>query len=94
MKRNLESRIEVVTPVVGEGLCGELRFMLDSQLADHRNGWEMLPDGDYIRRIPRDENHEVGSQQQLMERAKKRVKQVTRYQKGKARRPIAGRNLR
>jgi hypothetical protein len=29
-----------------------------------------------------------------MERAQQRVKQVARYQKGKARRPVAGRNLR
>jgi len=94
MKRNLESRVEVVTPVVGEGLCAELRFMLDSQLADYRNGWEMQPDGDYLRRIPRDEQDEVSSQQKLMARAKQRVKQVTRYQKGRTRRPVAGRNLR
>ncbi len=94
MKRNLESRIEVVTPVVGEGLRAELRFMLDSQLEDYRNGWEMQSDGNYIRRVPRDEHDEIGSQRKLMDRAKKRVKQVTRYQKGKARRPVAGRNLR
>jgi polyphosphate kinase len=94
MKRNLESRVEVVTPVVGENLRSELRFMLDSQLGDYRNGWEMQSDGSYQRRMPRSPEEEQGSQQKLMERAQQRVKQVARYQKGKARRPVAGRNLR
>jgi polyphosphate kinase len=94
MKRNLESRVEVVTPVVGENLCSELRFILDSQLNDYRNGWEMQADGSYQRRMPRGPEDEQGSQQKLMERATQRVKQFTRYQKGKARRPVAGRNLR
>jgi polyphosphate kinase len=94
MKRNLESRVEVVTPVEHESLRAELRFMLDSQLDDYRNGWEMQPDGGYVKRIPRSEDEEIGSQQRMMLRAVERVKQATRYQRGKAKRPVAGRNLR
>jgi polyphosphate kinase len=94
MKRNLESRVEVVTPVVGEALRGELRAMLDSQLGDYSNGWEMQPDGQYLKRTPRTEAEQVGSQQQAIERARQRVKQATRYQRGKTRWPVAGRNLR
>jgi polyphosphate kinase len=94
MKRNLESRVEVVTPVTGDSLRSELRFMLDSQLSDYRDGWEMGPDGVYSKRMPRNEAEQIGSQQQMIERAKQRVKQTTRYQSGKSRRPVAGRNLR
>ena len=94
MKRNLESRVEVVTPVVGDSLRAELRDMLDCQLDDYRNAWQMQPDGSYVQRTPRSEKDEIGSQQRSIERAKKRVKEATRYQRGKARRRVAGRNLR
>ena len=94
MKRNLESRVEVVTPVVGENLRAELRYMIDSQLDDYRSGWEMQSDGTYTKRQPRNESDETGSQQHLIDRAKKRVKEATRYQRGKAKRRVAGRNLR
>ena len=94
MKRNLESRVEVVTPVEGESLRQELRETLDSQLADYRNGWEMQSDGDYVKRVPRDEAEEIGSQQRAIERATARAKQTIRYQRGKTRWPVAGRNLR
>ncbi len=94
MKRNLESRVEVVTPVEGDTLRQELRETLDSQLADYRNGWEMQSDGGYVKRVPRDEAEEIGSQQRAIERAKARAKQTIRYQRGKTRWPVAGRNLR
>jgi polyphosphate kinase len=94
MKRNLESRVEVVTPVLAESLREELRKMIDSQLSDYRNGWEMQSDGQYVRRMPRDEDEETGSQQRMMADAKQRAKAAVRYQRGKGRRHIAGRNLR
>jgi polyphosphate kinase len=94
MKRNLESRVEVVTPVMGDGLREDLRFMLDSQLTDYRNGWEMDADGNYHKRRPRNEGEETGSQQRLIERARERDKRAKQYQRGKSRRPVAGRNLR
>jgi len=94
MKRNLESRVEVVTPVIGDSLRADLREMLDSQLNDYRNGWEMQSDGTYLKRKPRNEAEETGSQQHMIDRAQRRAKQATRYQRGKTRWPIAGRNLR
>jgi polyphosphate kinase len=94
MKRNLESRVEVVTPVEGEALRAELREMLDSQLGDYRNGWEMQSDGSYLKRMPRDEAEETGSQQRMIDLVTQRVLQATRYQRGKAHRSVTGRNLR
>jgi polyphosphate kinase len=94
MKRNLESRVEVVTPVIGEALREELRFMIDSQLGDYRNGWVMDSEGNYAKRMPRNEAEETGSQQLMLTRAKAREKQAKQYQRGKSRRPVTGRNLR
>ena len=94
MKRNLESRVEVVTPVESENLRAELREMLDSQLADYRNAWEMQSDGSYLKRVPRNEQEQTGSQQRMIERTRQRVSEAMRYQRGKGQRPVAGRNLR
>ena len=94
MKRNLESRVEVVAPVEDEGLRAELRAFLDVQLNDYRNAWEMQSDGNYVQRLPRSEAEEKGCQERLIEMAQERVKQAKRYQMGRTRRRIAGRNLR
>ena len=94
MKRNLESRIEVVTPVESESLRAELREMLDSQLADYHNAWEMQSDGSYLKRVPLNAQEQTGSQQRMIERTRQRVSQAMRYQRGKGQRPVAGRNLR
>ncbi|HYR79446.1 MAG TPA: polyphosphate kinase 1 [Candidatus Dormibacteraeota bacterium] len=49
MKRNLESRVEVVAPVEDPLLRKELRIVLDIQLKPNRCQWEMQSDGVYIR---------------------------------------------
>jgi polyphosphate kinase len=49
MKRNLESRVEVVTPVEDPQLRKELRTVLDIQLRPNRCQWEMMSDGTYAR---------------------------------------------
>ncbi|MEM9491243.1 MAG: polyphosphate kinase 1, partial [Myxococcota bacterium] len=43
MKRNLESRVEVVAPVQSSELKRELRYVLDTQLGDQRSAWDMQP---------------------------------------------------
>jgi polyphosphate kinase len=48
MTRNLESRVEVVTPIEDTLLCRELRAMLDVQLKPSRCQWEMQSDGSYV----------------------------------------------
>ncbi len=49
MKRNLESRVEVLVPVESPRLRARLREILDTQLANRRSGWWMQPDGSYRR---------------------------------------------
>src|SRR5688572_24869132 len=75
MKRNLESRVEVVVPVEAPALRNELRYVLDSQLAPESDAWEMQPDGTYVR-------HETAGEQKrlherLFDKAEKRLKQAT-----------------
>jgi polyphosphate kinase len=72
----------------------ELRQLLDVQLNDYRNAWEMQSDGSYEQRSPRNEFEEAGCQERLIEMARQRVKQAKHYQLGRTRRRIAGRNLR
>ncbi len=49
MKRNLESRVEVIVPIEAPNLREQLRRFLDMQLADTENAWEMQSNGDYQR---------------------------------------------
>lgn len=93
MKRNLESRVEVVTPVLDSKLCQELRLILDTQINDQRSAWEMQSDGSFIQRQPEDESQAIGSQQQLIQFAEKRAKQAAKRVRGKKHRLI-GRNIR
>jgi polyphosphate kinase len=52
MKRNLESRVEVVVPIEDPLLHRELRQILDLQLAGNHGEWEMQADGSYLQRAP------------------------------------------
>ncbi|MCI5113555.1 MAG: polyphosphate kinase 1 [Candidatus Electrothrix sp. AW1] len=72
MKRNLEDRVEVITPVVLKELRQELREILNVQLADQRSAWEMQSDGTYIQRMNKKETAK-GSHETLIEKAEKRL---------------------
>jgi polyphosphate kinase len=79
MKRNLESRIEVVVPVEDPLLRQDLRAVLDAQLTAAAGAWDMQPDGSYRRR----EGGEPAktSQQVLIDLADKRSKDSTRLRR-------------
>ena len=76
MKRNLEARIELLIPVEAPELKQELGFILDLHYADQRQVWDMLPDGDYVQRMPANVKSNDGSHQILMARAEQRSKAV------------------
>jgi polyphosphate kinase len=78
MKRNLEYRVEVVTPVEAPALKALLRQQLDAQLHDFRSAWEMRPDGTYQQRQPRTDQEQVSTQQWLIEQAYRRLKKSGR----------------
>ena len=83
MKRNLESRVEVVTPVETPELRQELRRILEVQLKDRRSAWDMQPDGSYVQRIPGEGDDPRDSQQMLIELAERRQREAQRLKKRK-----------
>jgi polyphosphate kinase len=85
MSRNLESRVEVLTPVEAPELRKELRAILETQLADHRSAWEMRPDGSYVQRRPRGGQAHRGSQEVLIVAAERRLERARRLRKIKPR---------
>jgi polyphosphate kinase len=83
MKRNLESRVEVVTPVEDPPLRQELRTVLDTQLAAGHGAWEMQADGTYVRSVSGE--GWKSSQQMLVDQAEKRQKEASRRRKRRPR---------
>lgn len=93
MQRNLESRVETMIPVKKPELQREIRNLLQVQLDDQRNAWEMQTDGSYVQRTPTKGRKSKGSQQQLIEHAEKRYRAATRLKRRKTK-GIAKRRLR
>jgi polyphosphate kinase len=81
MKRNLESRVEVVTPVQKPELQVALRQILTVQLNNHRSVWDMQPDGQYKQRHPKDRQDKIGVQETLIELANNRLKAAEKGKK-------------
>ncbi|MHB1298573.1 MAG: polyphosphate kinase 1 [Gemmatimonadaceae bacterium] len=52
MPRNLDRRVEVVTPVENPLFQRRLQSVLDVCLADNRQAWDLQPDGTYVQRQP------------------------------------------
>ena len=77
MDRNLSRRIEAVVPVAARPLRERLWEVLEVQLADRRNAWDMQPDGSYVRADPQragDESARDGSHVTLMRRTRVRLR--------------------
>ena len=73
MTRNLEHRVEVLTPVCLDEHKEECRTILNACLNDQVNAWEMQPDGSYLKRHSDDPNA-LGAQQRLILLARERSK--------------------
>lgn len=69
MKRNLESRVEVLVPVESDDLKQDLRMIINTCMNDRYGAWEMQADCSY--RSLREEG-EKSSQEKFMEMAAKR----------------------
>jgi polyphosphate kinase len=48
MYRNLEQRVECVTPILSRDLRERLLRVFQVMIADRRNAWTLLPDGQYV----------------------------------------------
>lgn len=69
MRRNLDRRVEVITPIKDPDIAKDLQEILGIMLADNRQAWELQPDGSYIQRRPCEDGPETNSQQTLMNMA-------------------------
>ena len=54
MRRNLDRRVEVITPIKDPDIAKDLQEIMGIMLADNRQAWELQPDGTYIQRRPGD----------------------------------------
>ena len=70
MHRNLLARVEAVVPVEDHQHRDRILDFLNLLIDDHRQGWEMRPDGTYKKRKVKHPNRELGTHQILMQRAR------------------------
>jgi polyphosphate kinase len=78
MRRNLSDRVEAITPVESGPLRERLWEILDVMLRDHRQAWDMKPDGSYVQRVPAahgDGPEALGTHQYLMNLTRRRQAQ-------------------
>jgi polyphosphate kinase len=69
MPRNLDRRVEAITPIQDSDIAKDLQEILGIMLADNRQAWELQPDGSYIQRRPGEDCPEANSQKTLMSMA-------------------------
>jgi polyphosphate kinase len=67
MQRNLDRRVENVFPLREDRHRQKIRRLMDLQLADTANGWELKPDGSYERHHPKEGEAPLDSQALLLE---------------------------
>jgi polyphosphate kinase len=69
MRRNLDRRVEVITPIKDPDIAKDLQEILGIMLADNRQAWELQSDGTYIQRRPGDDCPATSSQTNLLNMA-------------------------
>jgi len=74
MPRNLDRRVEAMTPVHDPALREELRTILDIELSDNVQAWVLASDGSWTRRSPADGEEPRNSQEIFMQRALERAR--------------------
>jgi polyphosphate kinase len=72
MPRNLDHRVEVVTPVTDPDLTKRLQEILDVMLADNLQAWELSVDGGWQRRRPAEGEKPLATHKALRELALRR----------------------
>jgi polyphosphate kinase len=73
MPRNLDHRVEVMTPVEDPALQAEIASTVDALLGDTAASWELDPDGTWRRIRPKKDERARSAQATLMRRARRRV---------------------
>jgi polyphosphate kinase len=70
MPRNLDRRVEAVTPVEDPDLAKDLQEILSVMLSDNRQAWELQPDGSYVQRHPNEGEPERSAHKMLTDLAR------------------------
>lgn len=76
--RNLNDRVELITPIEEPQLQKRLIHMLEDALTDNRLAWDLDAGGNYVLRYPAPEEAEQDFHQMLMKQALKRAKKSRR----------------
>ena len=76
MRRNLDFRVEAVTPILDPDNQAELMDILQIMLNDNRNAWDMMSDGSYVQRRPPSGTKSTSTHEVLMKRALERSTRV------------------
>jgi len=71
MPRNLDRRVEAITPIEDPDLILDLKEQLDIFLNDNRQCWDLHADGTYTQRRPSEDGPVLNAQEILMQRAMK-----------------------
>ena len=77
MPRNLDRRIELMTPILERPLAERIHQILTLQLADNVLRWELGPDGEY-RLVPRPADAREINSQELLEKYVNKIYERTR----------------
>jgi polyphosphate kinase len=85
MQRNLMQRVEVLTPVESPALRQEIRLILDVQLGDKHNAWDMASDGSYIRRTPEEGETSLNCQETLIGVVERRLAAAKKHREKRMR---------
>jgi polyphosphate kinase len=73
MPRNLDHRVEVVTPIEDVGIQAEIAATIETLLSDTAASWELAGDGVWTRIRAKKEERPRSAQATLMRRARRRV---------------------
>ncbi|MGL5082358.1 MAG: polyphosphate kinase 1 [Microcoleaceae cyanobacterium] len=69
MPRNLDRRVEAITPIEDPNLIKDLQEILGILLSDNRQAWDLQADGQYIQRHPSENSPELSAQKILLQMA-------------------------
>jgi polyphosphate kinase len=67
MQRNLDRRVEQLFPLREQRHRDKVRRLLELQLADTANAWELSPDGSYEQLRPKEDEEPLDSQALLLD---------------------------
>ena len=76
--RNLNDRVELITPIEDPELQQRLAQILEDALSDNRLAWDLDADGNYVLRHPESPETERNFHEILMKQASKRSKKAAR----------------